>query len=240
MGSTSGVHAITVFCSWDHKVTQRRASRLQHDNIRTHLKVSCSGGPGAAAPTLRPCVPAMPVLACVSCVRRAGAGSWPRSQWVPDTGWPRESSWIFLPCTPLSQGCLLAGASVPGPRMCRSPRSRDAPLTAGFGGQACSGWVVAVGLSSSLRGLSVGTESLPPGWRARGRCPSAEEAEAALGALGQESPCSLVPQWEEAPGLPPARSPAPPPWPGASRDCSLPVLSVSKLRAEVWSLVRGR
>ncbi|XP_053067711.1 transmembrane channel-like protein 6 isoform X2 [Acinonyx jubatus] len=38
VGSTSGVHAITVFCSWDHKVTQRRASRLQHDNIRTHLK----------------------------------------------------------------------------------------------------------------------------------------------------------------------------------------------------------
>ncbi|XP_027482316.2 transmembrane channel-like protein 6 isoform X6 [Zalophus californianus] len=38
VGSTSGVHAVTVFCSWDHKVTQRRASRLQHDNIRTHLK----------------------------------------------------------------------------------------------------------------------------------------------------------------------------------------------------------
>lgn len=43
VGSTSGVHAVTVFCSWDHKVTQRRASRLQHDNIRTHLKVSRSG-----------------------------------------------------------------------------------------------------------------------------------------------------------------------------------------------------
>ncbi|XP_045425520.1 transmembrane channel-like protein 6 isoform X3 [Lemur catta] len=38
VGSTSGVHAITVFCSWDYKVTQRRASRLQHDNIRTRLK----------------------------------------------------------------------------------------------------------------------------------------------------------------------------------------------------------
>ncbi|XP_057173655.1 transmembrane channel-like protein 6 isoform X3 [Ursus arctos] len=38
VGSASGVHAITVFCSWDHKVTQRRASRLQHDSIRTHLK----------------------------------------------------------------------------------------------------------------------------------------------------------------------------------------------------------
>ncbi|XP_032726388.1 transmembrane channel-like protein 6 [Lontra canadensis] len=38
VGSASGVHAVTVFCSWDHKVTQRRASRLQRDNIRTHLK----------------------------------------------------------------------------------------------------------------------------------------------------------------------------------------------------------
>uniref|UniRef100_A0A7N5KD71 Transmembrane channel-like protein n=1 Tax=Ailuropoda melanoleuca TaxID=9646 RepID=A0A7N5KD71_AILME len=38
VGSASGVHAVTVFCSWDHKVTQRRASRLQHDSIRTHLK----------------------------------------------------------------------------------------------------------------------------------------------------------------------------------------------------------
>uniref|UniRef100_A0A8I3NZK2 Transmembrane channel-like protein n=1 Tax=Canis lupus familiaris TaxID=9615 RepID=A0A8I3NZK2_CANLF len=38
VGSTAGVHAVTVFCSWDHKVTQKRASRVQHDNIRTHLK----------------------------------------------------------------------------------------------------------------------------------------------------------------------------------------------------------
>ncbi|KAM5306871.1 transmembrane channel-like protein 6 isoform 2-T2 [Glossophaga mutica] len=38
VGSASGAHAITAFCSWDHKVTQRRASRLQHDNIRTQLK----------------------------------------------------------------------------------------------------------------------------------------------------------------------------------------------------------
>uniref|UniRef100_A0A8D2BNP7 Transmembrane channel-like protein n=1 Tax=Sus scrofa TaxID=9823 RepID=A0A8D2BNP7_PIG len=38
VGSTSGVHAITVFCSWDYKVTQKWASRLQHDNIRTQLK----------------------------------------------------------------------------------------------------------------------------------------------------------------------------------------------------------
>ncbi|XP_023387399.1 transmembrane channel-like protein 6, partial [Pteropus vampyrus] len=38
VGSTLGAHAITVFCSWDHKVTQKWASRLQHDNIRTHLK----------------------------------------------------------------------------------------------------------------------------------------------------------------------------------------------------------
>lgn len=40
VGSTKGVHAITVFCSWDYKVTQRWASRLQRDNIRTQLKVS--------------------------------------------------------------------------------------------------------------------------------------------------------------------------------------------------------
>ncbi|XP_073654180.1 transmembrane channel-like protein 6 isoform X6 [Tursiops truncatus] len=38
VGSTSGVHAVTVFCSWDYKVTQKWASRLQHDNIRTQLK----------------------------------------------------------------------------------------------------------------------------------------------------------------------------------------------------------
>ncbi|XP_061000665.1 transmembrane channel-like protein 6 isoform X3 [Dama dama] len=38
VGSASGVHAITVFCSWDYKVTQRWATRLQHDNIRTQLK----------------------------------------------------------------------------------------------------------------------------------------------------------------------------------------------------------
>lgn len=40
-----GPTPITVFCSWDHKVTQRKASRLQHDNIRTQLKVSLPGGP---------------------------------------------------------------------------------------------------------------------------------------------------------------------------------------------------
>ncbi|KAM8998987.1 transmembrane channel-like protein 6 isoform 2-T6 [Sarcophilus harrisii] len=38
VGSTLGVHAITVFCSWDYNVTQKWASRLQHDNIRTQLK----------------------------------------------------------------------------------------------------------------------------------------------------------------------------------------------------------
>ncbi|XP_023569714.1 transmembrane channel-like protein 6 isoform X4 [Octodon degus] len=38
VGSTKGAHAITVFCSWDYKVTQKWASRLQRDNIRTQLK----------------------------------------------------------------------------------------------------------------------------------------------------------------------------------------------------------
>uniref|UniRef100_A0A8D2DNU6 Transmembrane channel like 6 n=1 Tax=Sciurus vulgaris TaxID=55149 RepID=A0A8D2DNU6_SCIVU len=38
VGSTKGVHAITVFCSWDYKVTEKRASRLQQDNLRTQLK----------------------------------------------------------------------------------------------------------------------------------------------------------------------------------------------------------
>ncbi|KAM9209827.1 transmembrane channel-like protein 6 isoform 1-T1 [Dugong dugon] len=38
VGSTSCVHAITVFCSWDYKVTQRWASCLQQDNLRTQLK----------------------------------------------------------------------------------------------------------------------------------------------------------------------------------------------------------
>ncbi|XP_071066930.1 transmembrane channel-like protein 6 isoform X2 [Dasypus novemcinctus] len=38
VGSTLGAHAVAVFCSWDYKVTQKWASRLQHDNIRTQLK----------------------------------------------------------------------------------------------------------------------------------------------------------------------------------------------------------
>ncbi|XP_077022217.1 transmembrane channel-like protein 6 isoform X2 [Tamandua tetradactyla] len=38
VGSTLGAQASVVFCSWDHKVTQKWASRLQHANIRTHLK----------------------------------------------------------------------------------------------------------------------------------------------------------------------------------------------------------
>nr|XP_045014388.1 transmembrane channel-like protein 6 isoform X2 [Jaculus jaculus] len=38
VGSTKGVHALTVFCSWDYKVTQKRASRVQQDNICTQLK----------------------------------------------------------------------------------------------------------------------------------------------------------------------------------------------------------
>ncbi|XP_007957803.1 transmembrane channel-like protein 6 [Orycteropus afer afer] len=38
VGSTLGIHAITVFCSWDYKVTQKWASRLQQDNLRTQLK----------------------------------------------------------------------------------------------------------------------------------------------------------------------------------------------------------
>lgn len=38
VGSTLGAHALAVFCSWDHKVTQKWASRLQRDNIRTRLK----------------------------------------------------------------------------------------------------------------------------------------------------------------------------------------------------------
>lgn len=52
MGSASGVHAITVFCSWDYKVTQRWATRLQHDNIRTQLKVSW-GSPWSPTPVSR-------------------------------------------------------------------------------------------------------------------------------------------------------------------------------------------
>ncbi|XP_075418400.1 transmembrane channel-like protein 6 isoform X2 [Tenrec ecaudatus] len=36
--SNSAVHAITIFCSWDYKVTQKWASRLQQDNLRTQLK----------------------------------------------------------------------------------------------------------------------------------------------------------------------------------------------------------
>jgi hypothetical protein len=40
VGSTKGIHALTVFCSWDYKVTQKRASRVQQDSICTQLKVS--------------------------------------------------------------------------------------------------------------------------------------------------------------------------------------------------------
>lgn len=39
VGSTKGIHALTVFCSWDYKVTQKRASRVQQDSICTQLKV---------------------------------------------------------------------------------------------------------------------------------------------------------------------------------------------------------
>ncbi|XP_054986982.1 transmembrane channel-like protein 6 isoform X1 [Sorex araneus] len=38
VGSTLGAHALTAFCAWDYKVTQKWACRLQQDNIRTHLK----------------------------------------------------------------------------------------------------------------------------------------------------------------------------------------------------------
>lgn len=38
VGSTKGIHALTVFCSWDYKVTQKRASRVQQDSICTQLK----------------------------------------------------------------------------------------------------------------------------------------------------------------------------------------------------------
>lgn len=61
VGSTSGAHAITIFCSWDHKVTQKWASRLQHDNIRTRLKVS---RPGSLAPVPLTPSPQNTSLAC--------------------------------------------------------------------------------------------------------------------------------------------------------------------------------
>ncbi|XP_005070253.1 transmembrane channel-like protein 6 isoform X1 [Mesocricetus auratus] len=38
VGSTKGIHALTVFCTWDYKVTQKRASRVQQDSICTQLK----------------------------------------------------------------------------------------------------------------------------------------------------------------------------------------------------------
>ncbi|XP_006886414.1 PREDICTED: transmembrane channel-like protein 6 [Elephantulus edwardii] len=38
VGSTLGVHAITVFCSWDYKVTQDWATILQQNNLHTQLK----------------------------------------------------------------------------------------------------------------------------------------------------------------------------------------------------------
>lgn len=215
VGSTSGVHAITVFCSWDHKVTQRRASRLQHDNIRTHLKVSCLGALGLLP---RPCVPVSPQCqswpvspACGG----QGAGLGPAHSGFQTRGGPGNHPG-FSSRAHLSLGAVCWQGLV-------------SPVL------ECAGAHVA-GTRRSQRVL-VGRRA--QGGSLLSACPR-PVLEAALGALGQESPCSLVPQREEAPGLPPARSPAPPPWPGASRDCSLPVLSVSKLRAEVWSLVRGQ
>ncbi|KAM4844638.1 transmembrane channel-like protein 6 [Thomomys bottae] len=38
VGSTKGIHALTVFCSWDYKVTRKWAVRVQQDDIRTQLK----------------------------------------------------------------------------------------------------------------------------------------------------------------------------------------------------------
>ncbi|KAM5272737.1 transmembrane channel-like protein 6 [Ctenodactylus gundi] len=49
VGSTKGVHAMTVFCSWDCKVTEKRASRLQRDNICTRLKELLAAWPPCRA-----------------------------------------------------------------------------------------------------------------------------------------------------------------------------------------------
>jgi hypothetical protein len=56
VGSTKGVHALTVFCSWDCKVTQNWASRIQQDSIRTQLKVSSA--PASPGHRMSPCCPA--------------------------------------------------------------------------------------------------------------------------------------------------------------------------------------
>ena len=83
VGSTSGVHAITVFCSWDYKVTQKWATRLQHDNIRTQLKVSCPGALGPLSPT--PC-PGSTSRGLLQWERvRAALGP---SPWSPRVLWP--------------------------------------------------------------------------------------------------------------------------------------------------------
>lgn len=112
VGSTSGAHAITAFCSWDHKVTQKWASRLQHDKIRTHLKVSRPG------PSCRPPLP------------------WPPVRWEPNgqrglgslPGPLRESQYPLVPSGIRPQGLQLApppaGHVAPGSD-CYSPAASE-------------------------------------------------------------------------------------------------------------------
>lgn len=122
-----GAHAITVFCCWDHKVTQKWASRLQHDNIRTHLKVSRPGlsrrhtSWARSAPTVL--APGPPRT---EQPERVGFGS-SRALWSPAVSGPRGSSWRPLPP---ATAALVAAVKLPlqatGPRL-RHPVARPRP-----------------------------------------------------------------------------------------------------------------
>lgn len=178
VGSTSGVHAVTVFCSWDYKVTQKWASRLQHDNIRTQLKVSCPGALGPLSPT--PC-PGNTSQGLLQWERvRAALGPSPRS--------PR----VLRP--PRAEACGAPAGTCPSPRNSPGVHERTLPKASGLEGgwpgprgrfSACLGFPAAgfgSGLFTALTRL-MGPQGVPWGSRsARVRLSTGRTAqEAGLG-----------------------------------------------------------
>lgn len=195
VGSTSGVHAITVFCSWDYKVTQKWASRLQHDNIRTQLKVGCPGALGPLSPT--PC-PGNTSQGLLRWERvRAALGPSPRS--------PR----VLRPLR--AEACRVPAGTCPSPRNSPGVHERTLPKASGLEGgwpgprgrfSACLGFPAAGFGSGQLTALTrlMGTQGVPWGsGSARVRLSTGRTAqEAGLGRVrgsGWGRPQPAAPSW---------------------------------------------